>query len=254
MRPLPRHLGRLPRRPAERAVPRVARPRVPRRVRRVPRRAGPAAGARAARVPQRGVRRGVARGERGGPARRVGRGPARQGARSRRRGRRGHLPRRRLGHRWRVGAVRRRASAPAATADPTLLLAGARAHNRWLAELCAASPERRAGVALVPIFDVDAAVAEIRRAHESGLRGGILIPSMWQPHAPYHDPRVRPGVGRVRGAADAGARALRRRRQGVVRAARRHLHHRDPVLVVPAAVVPHLVRACSSASPTCGSA
>jgi predicted TIM-barrel fold metal-dependent hydrolase len=73
-------------------------------------------------------------------------------------------------------------------ADPTLLLAGARAHNRWLAELCATSPERRAGIAIVPIFEVDAAVAEIRRARESGLRGGILIPSMWAPYPPYHDP------------------------------------------------------------------
>ena len=72
--------------------------------------------------------------------------------------------------------------------DPALLMAGARAHNRWLAELCATSPERRAGVAVVPIFDVPAAVAEIRRARESGLRGGILIPSMWAPHPPYHDP------------------------------------------------------------------
>lgn len=72
--------------------------------------------------------------------------------------------------------------------DPALLMAGARAHNRWLAELCAASPERRAGVAIVPIFDVEAAVAEVRRARDSGLRGGILIPSMWQPFPPYHDP------------------------------------------------------------------
>ncbi|MGZ4728749.1 MAG: amidohydrolase family protein [Acidimicrobiales bacterium] len=74
-----------------------------------------------------------------------------------------------------------------------LLFAGARAHNRWLAELCAESPERRAGVAIVPIMvDVDAAVAEIRRARESGLRGGILIPPMWQPYEPYHHPRYDP--------------------------------------------------------------
>jgi predicted TIM-barrel fold metal-dependent hydrolase len=72
--------------------------------------------------------------------------------------------------------------------DPGLLLAGAKAHNRWLAELCATSPERRAGVAIVPIFDVDAAVAEVTRARESGLRGGVLIPSMWDPYPPYHDP------------------------------------------------------------------
>jgi predicted TIM-barrel fold metal-dependent hydrolase len=91
-------------------------------------------------------------------------------------------------------AVSGGASAPfgaglAATAEvPTeLLMAGARAHNRWLAELCSTNPARRAGVAIVPIFEVDDAVAEITRARESGLRGGILIPSMWQPHEPYHD-------------------------------------------------------------------
>jgi len=83
--------------------------------------------------------------------------------------------------------------APAADTPPDLLMAGARAHNRWLADLCADSPERRAGVAIVPIWgDVDAAVAEITRARESGLRGGILIPSMWQPHPPYHDLRYDP--------------------------------------------------------------
>lgn len=77
--------------------------------------------------------------------------------------------------------------------DPVLSMAGARAHNRWLAELCQDSPDRRAGVAIVPILhDVDAAVAEIRRARESGLRGGILIPSMWRPYPPYHDRRYDP--------------------------------------------------------------
>src|SRR3984957_6250024 len=96
-------------------------------------------------------------------------------------------------------AVTGGASAPfgaglAASADVpvNLLMAGARAHNRWLAELCNQSPHRRAGVAIVPIFDVEAAVTEIRRARESGLRGGILIPSMWQPHEPYHDKRYDP--------------------------------------------------------------
>jgi predicted TIM-barrel fold metal-dependent hydrolase len=72
-------------------------------------------------------------------------------------------------------------------------MAGARAHNRWLAELCADSPDRRAGVAIVPILaDVDAAVAEVRRARASGLRGGILIPAMWRPYPPYHHPRYEP--------------------------------------------------------------
>ena len=75
---------------------------------------------------------------------------------------------------------------------PELLMAGARAHNRWLAELCATSPARRAGLAIVPIYEVEAAVAEIHRAKESGLWGGILIPSMWQPYPPYSDERYDP--------------------------------------------------------------
>ena len=36
--------------------------------------------------------------------------------------------------------------------DGELVMAGARAHNRWLAELCSESPERRCGVATVPIL------------------------------------------------------------------------------------------------------
>ena len=76
--------------------------------------------------------------------------------------------------------------------DQELALVGARAHNRWLAELCSHSPERRCGVALVPITgDVDAAVAEIRRAKESGL-GAVMIPAMWEDKAPYHDRRYDP--------------------------------------------------------------
>ena len=38
--------------------------------------------------------------------------------------------------------------ASGAGSDPESVKAGARAHNRWLAELCQASPDRRAGVAI----------------------------------------------------------------------------------------------------------
>ncbi len=84
-------------------------------------------------------------------------------------------------------AVTGQASAPfgaglgmSGDSDPELVLVGARAHNRWLAELCAESPERRAGLALLPsiLHDPEVAVAEIRAAKEAGLRGGVLIPSM----------------------------------------------------------------------------
>jgi predicted TIM-barrel fold metal-dependent hydrolase len=73
--------------------------------------------------------------------------------------------------------------------DPRLVFAGARAHNRWLADFCHESPERRAGIALVPIVhDIEAGLSEIRRAKESGLHGGIMIPTRWMEKAAYHDP------------------------------------------------------------------
>ena len=80
-----------------------------------------------------------------------------------------------------------------ADVEPELMLAGARAHNRWLAELCAVAPERRGGVALAPILhDPQAAVAEIEWARDIGLRGGILIPSLWGKYPPYFDERYDP--------------------------------------------------------------
>jgi predicted TIM-barrel fold metal-dependent hydrolase len=75
---------------------------------------------------------------------------------------------------------------------PELQWAGARAHNRWLAEFCQMAPERRAGVAIAPIcWDVDTALAEIRWAKRSGLRG-ILIPSRWGRLDAYHHPKYEP--------------------------------------------------------------
>jgi predicted TIM-barrel fold metal-dependent hydrolase len=53
--------------------------------------------------------------------------------------------------------------------------AGIQAHNRWLAEFCQESPERRAGFAQVFLDDIDDAVAEVRWAKEAGLRG-VLLP------------------------------------------------------------------------------
>lgn len=66
---------------------------------------------------------------------------------------------------------------PAANAgDLALRWEGLRAHNRWLADFCAATPGRRAGIAQVLLHDVDAAVAEVHRAEDLGLAGGILLP------------------------------------------------------------------------------
>jgi predicted TIM-barrel fold metal-dependent hydrolase len=62
------------------------------------------------------------------------------------------------------------------SADLERRLAGIRAHNRWLAEFCQEAPGRRAGVFQVMLHDIDAAVAEVRWARESGLTGGVLLP------------------------------------------------------------------------------
>ena len=74
-----------------------------------------------------------------------------------------------------------------ADADPANVKAGARAHNRWLADFCATNPHRRIGVAVVPITaGVDDAVAQVRAAADSGLRG-VMIPTRWFDAPAYLD-------------------------------------------------------------------
>jgi len=83
-------------------------------------------------------------------------------------------------------------SLPTENIVPELQWAGARSHNRWLAELCQMAPERRAGVAIVPaLWDVDEAAREVRWARENGLRG-IMLPPMWGKLDPYHHPKYDP--------------------------------------------------------------
>jgi predicted TIM-barrel fold metal-dependent hydrolase len=83
-------------------------------------------------------------------------------------------------------------SLPTENIVPELQWAGARSHNRWLAELCQMAPERRAGIAIVPaLWDVEEAVKEVRWSKENGLRG-VMLPPMWGKLAPYHDPRYDP--------------------------------------------------------------
>ncbi len=76
--------------------------------------------------------------------------------------------------------------------DGELVMAGARAHNRWLAELCSESPERRCGVATVPILhDIPAALVEMQRVADAGLRA-MMIPTLWGSKPAYHDPVYEP--------------------------------------------------------------
>jgi len=70
--------------------------------------------------------------------------------------------------------------------DSRQAFGGARAHNRWLEDFCASNPERRAGVALVPItHDVNAAVSEIEMLAEIPGIHGIMIPTMWHKFPAY---------------------------------------------------------------------
>jgi predicted TIM-barrel fold metal-dependent hydrolase len=55
-------------------------------------------------------------------------------------------------------------------------LAGTRAHNRWLADWCAETPERRAGIGLIHLNDIDEAIKDVQWIANAGLRGGVLLP------------------------------------------------------------------------------
>lgn len=57
-----------------------------------------------------------------------------------------------------------------------LVLAGIRAHNRWLKDFCAEDPDRRAGIGLILPNDLDEAIKDIEFIAEAGLRGGVLLP------------------------------------------------------------------------------
>jgi len=83
-------------------------------------------------------------------------------------------------------------SLPTEDIVPELQWAGARSHNRWLAELCQMAPERRAGIAIVPLlWDVDEGIKELRWAKQNGLRG-VMLPPMWGKLDAYHHPKYDP--------------------------------------------------------------
>ena len=75
--------------------------------------------------------------------------------------------------------------------DPAFQADTFRAYNDWLAELCAAAPDRLAGIALLPLHDPRAGVAEIERTRALGLRGGLIWSSP-PDDRPYFDPSYEP--------------------------------------------------------------
>ena len=73
--------------------------------------------------------------------------------------------------------------------EPEVAVAGARAHNRWLADFCGDDPHRRIGVAVIPaiIPDMDTVLAMVREAKDLG-HTGILVPTRWFDRPPYNEP------------------------------------------------------------------
>lgn len=62
--------------------------------------------------------------------------------------------------------------------DPEHAAACYRAYNRWLAEFCAASPDRLIGVAMLPLQSVELAIQELRYARSTlGLRAIFVRPN-----------------------------------------------------------------------------
>jgi len=71
--------------------------------------------------------------------------------------------------------------------DADLVEACFRNYNDWLADYCAAAPERLVGLALLPLHDPAAGARELKRAIQLGFRGAC-IPSSPPTERPYRDP------------------------------------------------------------------
>ncbi|ADP79533.1 amidohydrolase 2 [Pseudofrankia inefficax] len=78
---------------------------------------------------------------------------------------------------------------PKPQGDRELIDVGQRIYNRWLADFVAQAPHRHIGLAYLPMWDVDAAVAEVAWAREAGLRG-VNFPAMRDGELPEYNRRL----------------------------------------------------------------
>lgn len=75
--------------------------------------------------------------------------------------------------------------------DRPVVHAGLRTYNDWIRAFCSESPSRLVEVACLPLPDVDAAVAELHRVADLGVRG-VAIPCQTPINQPYHHPMYEP--------------------------------------------------------------
>ncbi len=69
--------------------------------------------------------------------------------------------------------------------DAALQEACFRVFNDWLIEYCQAATDRLVGVAMISVYNIDNAIAEMERCRKAGL-GGALIWQAPHPDLPYH--------------------------------------------------------------------
>ncbi len=77
------------------------------------------------------------------------------------------------------------------TDDRDLRVALMQAYNDWLADFCKAYPDRLVGIAEIPTYDTDLAIAEATRIRKNGLRG-VLIPAIPGIEGSWSTPADRP--------------------------------------------------------------
>ena len=61
--------------------------------------------------------------------------------------------------------------------DPELAAASCRVYNEWIADFVSHAPDRLQGVGALPIQDVDAAIEEVGRIRDLGLRAAFVRPN-----------------------------------------------------------------------------
>jgi uncharacterized protein len=71
--------------------------------------------------------------------------------------------------------------------DPDVAAETCRAYNDWISDFCRQDPSRLYGMGIVPLQDVDLAVAEAKRLARLGLRGLVVRPERFDGLALYDD-------------------------------------------------------------------
>src|SRR5262245_13279278 len=80
--------------------------------------------------------------------------------------------------------------------DVVLHQAVCHAYNEWLASFCAPYPDQLLGIGMIPTFDIDHALHEVRLCAEYGFNGLMTWPEP-RPDLPYHyDPLWREAAAR----------------------------------------------------------